>query len=110
MKLGSWFRTPLVLLKELKGLRGTPLDIFGYAAHRRLERSVIQWYRELMELVIANLTPENLPLALEIAALPDQVRGYEKIKEQNIAKVRQAAAEKLETLKASQRTSVNATL
>jgi len=108
MKLGSWFRTPLLFLKRLKGLRGTPLDIFGYAAHRRLERSMIQWYRELMEQVIANLTPDSLPLALEIAALPDQIRGYEKIKEQNIAKVKQAAAEKLEALKAGLQAGVNA--
>jgi indolepyruvate ferredoxin oxidoreductase len=108
MKLGSWFRTPLLFLKRLKGLRGTPLDIFGYAAHRRLERSMIQWYRELMEQVIANLTPDSLPLALEIAALPDQIRGYEKIKEQNIAKVKQAAAEKLEALRAGLQAGVNA--
>ncbi len=54
------------------------------------------------------MTAENLPLALEIAALPDQIRGYEKIKEQNIAKVKQAASEKLEALKASLRTGVNA--
>jgi hypothetical protein len=40
--------------------------------------------------------------------LPDQVRGYEKIKEQNIAKVKQSAAEKLETLKAGLQTGVNA--
>ncbi len=99
LKLGSWFRTPLLMLKRLKGLRGTPLDIFGLSAHRRLERSLIPWYRDLIEQVLANLTPENLPLALEIAALPDQIRGYEKIKEQNIAKVKQLAAEKLETLK-----------
>jgi indolepyruvate ferredoxin oxidoreductase len=108
LKLGSWFRTPLLVLKRFKGLRGTALDIFGYAAHRRLERSMIQWYRELMEQVIENLTPDNLPLALEIAALPDQIRGYEKIKEQNIAKVKLAAAEKLETLKASLHAGVNA--
>jgi indolepyruvate ferredoxin oxidoreductase len=62
----------------------------------------------LIDQVIANLTPDNLPLALEIAVLPDQIRGYEKIKEQNIAMVKQAAAEKLETLKASLQTSVNA--
>jgi indolepyruvate ferredoxin oxidoreductase len=108
MKLGSWFRTPLLMLKHLKALRGTPLDIFGYAAHRRLERSLIQWYRDLIQQVAANLTPENLPLALEIAALPDQIRGYEKIKEQNIAKVKHAASEKLETLKSSVPTTVNA--
>ena len=69
---------------------------------------MIQWYRDLMAQVIANLTPENLPLALEIAALPDQIRGYEKIKEQNIAKVKQAATEKLNALKAGLQTTVNA--
>jgi indolepyruvate ferredoxin oxidoreductase len=89
-------------------LRGTPLDIFGYAAHRRLERSLISWYRDLIEQVVAHLTPENLPLALEIAALPDQIRGYEKIKEQNIAKAKQSAMEKMETLKASTQAGVNA--
>ena len=96
MKLGAWFRTPLLVLKRMKRLRGTPLDIFGHASHRRLERSLINWYRDLVEQLTANLTPENLPLALEIAALPDQIRGYEKIKEQSIAKVKQLASEKLQ--------------
>ena len=102
LKLGAWFRTPLLVLKQLKMLRGTPFDIFGYAAHRRMERSLIQWYRDLIEQVVANLTPGNLPQALEIAALPDQIRGYEKIKEQNVAKVKQLAMEKLGALKAAQ--------
>ena len=101
LKLGSWFRTPLLALKRMKWLRGTPLDIFGLAAHRRLERSLPAWYRELIEQVNSNLTPENLPLALEIAALPDQIRGYEKIKEQNIAKVKQLASEKLQAFKSA---------
>jgi indolepyruvate ferredoxin oxidoreductase len=100
MKLGAWFRTPLLMLKRMKGLRGTPFDIFGYAAHRRMERSLIPWYRGLVEQVQANLTPENLAQALEIAALPDQIRGYEKIKEQNVAKVKQEATAKLAALKA----------
>jgi len=100
LKLGPWFRTPLSILKHFKGLRGTPLDIFGMSAHRRLERSLIAWYRELIEQVMAKLTPENLPQALEIAALPDQIRGYEKIKEQSIAKVKQLAREKLAAMKA----------
>ena len=69
---------------------------------------MIHWYRDLIEQVLPNLTPENLPMALEIAALPDQIRGYEKIKEQNIAKVKQAAAEKLEALKAGLQAGVNA--
>ena len=99
LKLGPWFRTPLNILKRFKGLRGTPLDIFGLSSHRRLERSLIEWYRQLIEEVLANLTADNLPQALEIAALPDQIRGYEKIKEQNIAAVKQAATEKLAAMK-----------
>jgi len=99
LTLGPWFKMPLSVLKRFKVLRGTPLDIFGLSAHRRLERSLIGWYRELIENVIANLTPENLAQALEIAALPDQIRGYEQIKEQSIAKVKQAATEKLAVLK-----------
>jgi indolepyruvate ferredoxin oxidoreductase len=102
LKLGSWFRMPLLALKHMKMLRGTPFDLFGYAAHRRTERTLIQWYRDLIEQVLANLTPDNLPQALEIAALPDQIRGYEKIKEQSIAKVKQQAVEKLAALKAAQ--------
>jgi indolepyruvate ferredoxin oxidoreductase len=102
LKLGSWFRMPLLALKHLKMLRGTPFDLFGYAAHRRVERSLIQWYRDLIEQVLVTLTPDNLPLALEIAALPDQIRGYEQIKEQNIAKVKQQATEKLAALKSAQ--------
>ena len=101
MKLGPWFRGPLQALKHLKWLRGTPLDIFGYAAHRRQERALIPWYRGLIEQVAANLRPDNLPLALEIAALPDQIRGYEAIKEQSIARVKQLAAEKLKAMKSS---------
>jgi indolepyruvate ferredoxin oxidoreductase len=99
LKLGPWFRTPLNVLKRFKWLRGTPLDLFGLSAHRRLERSLISWYRELIQQTIANLTPDNLPQALEIAALPDQIRGYEKIKEQNIVNVKKQATEKLAALK-----------
>jgi indolepyruvate ferredoxin oxidoreductase len=101
MKFGPWFRTPLLLLKRMKVLRGTPLDVFGHSAHRRQERALIEWYRDLMEQTIANVRPDNLALALEIAALPDQIRGYEAIKEQSIAKVKQLAAEKLKAMKAA---------
>src|SRR5205814_5242836 len=69
VRLGPWFRVPLLALKNLKGLRGTAFDVFGYAAHRREERALIAWYRGLIEEVLRSLTPENLPLALEVAAL-----------------------------------------
>ena len=95
MKLGPWFRYPLLALARLKFLRGTPFDVFGYAAHRRKERELIVWYHNLIETVLERLTPENLDDALELAALPDQIRGYEHIKEDSIARVKKLAEEKL---------------
>ena len=100
LRLGAWFRYPLLMLKSMKGLRGTRLDVFGASAHRRQERALIGWYRSLIGEVMARATPDNLAQALEIAALPDQIRGYEKIKEESIARVKKEAAEKLEALTA----------
>ena len=79
-------------------LRGTPLDLFGLAAVRREERELIAWYRNVMEQCLQKLTADNLSVAVEIASLPDQIRGYEKIKSDNIALVKAQAAEKLAEL------------
>lgn len=99
LQFGAWFRTLLRILASMKALRGTAFDVFGYAAVRRQERELIGWYRDLIEQVLESLTPENLPVALEIAALPDGIRGYESIKTASIAEVRKMAKEKLEALR-----------
>jgi indolepyruvate ferredoxin oxidoreductase len=91
LAIGPWFRRPLKMLASMKGLRGGPLDIFGRSKHRKMERELIGWYRDLISQVIER----NPPNALEIAALPDQIRGYEQIKEASIAKVKERAAEML---------------
>lgn len=95
LTMGPWFRTPLRILAALKFLRGTPFDLFGMTAHRKLERSLVDWYRKTMEEVLSRLTPENEAIALEIASLPDQIRGFEGIKEASIARVRKEAEDKL---------------
>jgi len=95
LKLGQWFGGPLRILAKLKVLRETSLDLFGLAAVRREERELIVWYRGVMEQCLQKLTPDNLPIAIEIASLPDQIRGYEKIKSDSIALVKVQAAEKL---------------
>jgi indolepyruvate ferredoxin oxidoreductase len=95
MKFGQWFGGPLRILAMMKFLRGTAFDPFGYAAVRREERELIVWYRGLIEQCLRDLTPGNLALAIEIASLPDQIRGYEKIKSDSVAAVKALAAEKL---------------
>jgi indolepyruvate ferredoxin oxidoreductase len=98
IQFGPWFRMPLRLLAQLKWLRGTPFDVFGYASHRRRERELIAWYRSLIVEVLQHAAV-NPALAVEIAALPDTIRGYERIKEESIEAAKRAAAEKLIALK-----------
>ncbi len=92
IRFGSWFRAPLRLLASMKGLRGTPLDPFGYARVRQEERALTSWYKDLVEELFA---VEDAQATLEIAALPDQIRGYEKIKLDSIVKLKALAAEKI---------------
>ncbi|MGA3204174.1 MAG: DUF6537 domain-containing protein, partial [Bryobacteraceae bacterium] len=95
LAIGPWFRRPLKMLAAMKGLRGGPFDIFGYAQHRRMERELIPWYRDL----ISQVLDTNHPRAQEIAALPEQIRGYEKIKEASIAQAKKRAEEMLGELR-----------
>src|SRR5205085_12493969 len=95
LKVGQWFGGPLRILAKLKGLRGTPFDPFGYAKVRRQERELIEWYRNLIGQCLQKLTAENLPIGIEIASLPDQIRGYEMIKSDSVARVKAMAEEKL---------------
>jgi indolepyruvate ferredoxin oxidoreductase len=95
LKIGQWFRGPLRVLAKLKVLRGTPFNVFGYAKVRREERELIVWYRDLIEQCLQKLTPSNLPIAIEVASLPDQIRGYEDIKSESIIRVKALAAEKV---------------
>ncbi|MEL7471233.1 MAG: indolepyruvate ferredoxin oxidoreductase family protein [Pseudomonadota bacterium] len=86
-KFGPWMFRVLKVLAKLKGLRGTPLDVFGYSAERRGERKAIKDYEKLVAELLEGLTPENLPLAAEIARLPLKVRGFGHVKEANAVAV-----------------------
>jgi indolepyruvate ferredoxin oxidoreductase len=79
------------VLRRMKFLRGTPLDLFGNTAHRKMERALVGEYQEMIEQMLTDLRPETYDKALEAAELPDMIRGYEEIKEANVEKFRQAA-------------------
>src|SRR3569833_4667529 len=72
------------LLARLKGLRGTPLDIFGYAADRKMERGLITAYEKDVADVLGNLSPANAEIAVELLSLPDRIRGYGPVKERAV--------------------------
>jgi indolepyruvate ferredoxin oxidoreductase len=80
LKLGRWFIPVFKLLRGAKRLRGTPLDVFGYARVRRVERRLVDEYQGLVREALSLLTPANHATAVELCELPDVIRGYEEIK------------------------------
>ena len=91
----AWMRPLLVLLSRLKFLRGTALDLPGRTAHRRLERSLIGEYDALIDELQGGLRPDKLDLAVELASLPEQIRGFEDVREDSLEQARTAQAELL---------------
>ncbi len=87
-KFGPAMLSAFKVLKHLKVLRGTPLDIFGYSEERRTERALIGEYRATLDTVLQGLTPENHPLALELARVPEQIKGFGHVKARNLSAVR----------------------
>jgi indolepyruvate ferredoxin oxidoreductase len=91
---GPWIASAYKLLARAKGLRGTALDIFGYTAERRGERAAIGEFEALVRRIAGALTPETRAIAMELARLPQNVRGFGHVKERNA----QAAATRQQRL------------
>jgi indolepyruvate ferredoxin oxidoreductase len=85
IRFGGWLLPAFGLLARLRVLRGTPFDPFGYRAERRLERRLITDYERLVDELLSGLTPERHPLAVELASLPEQIRGYGHVKARHLA-------------------------
>jgi indolepyruvate ferredoxin oxidoreductase len=87
-EFGSWMWRAFKLLARLKGLRGTAFDVFGYTAERKMERALIKEYRDMIEALLPALDAANHAVAVELAALPEQIRGFGHVKEQAVAEYR----------------------
>ena len=71
-------------LAALKGLRGTPFDIFGYTKERREERRLLADYENLLDEIAQGLTPENHAVAVALAGLPEKIRGFGHVKQRHL--------------------------
>ena len=85
-EFGAWMERPMRMLARLKGLRDTPLDVFGYSNERRMERALIKQYEGDMAAVLPNLTDETRDLIVALAELPLSIRGFGPVKAANEAK------------------------
>jgi len=84
----SFFLPVLSLMAKFKFLRGTPFNVVGMTAHRRLEQKLCRDYEATLEALLEKLGERNLDIAVEIASLPEHIRGFEQVREAHIEKVR----------------------
>ena len=85
---GPWIRSCFRLLRPMKVLRGTPFDPFGYTEERRTERRLIEEYCATIEELLRTLSAANVRKAIEIANLPEGIRGFGHVKLRHLRDVR----------------------
>ena len=81
---GPWMLKAFGVLAKLKGLRGTVFDPFGRTEERRTERALVDEYRQSIDEVLHALGTANLALAVEIARVPEMIRGYGHVKARHL--------------------------
>ncbi len=92
---GPWLMRVFGWLAQGRRLRGTWLDPFGWTAERRGERRLIGEYEQLVDELLGGLSRERLTLAVEIAGLHGQVRGFGHVKARALAEMRGRLDERL---------------
>jgi indolepyruvate ferredoxin oxidoreductase len=92
---GGWVYNAFAMLARLRGLRGTAFDPFGYTAERKMERRLVADYARTIERLLPALTAENAALAVEIASVPEQIRGFGHVKHAHLQPALRRQAELL---------------
>ena len=99
-RFGPWMLPAFRVLAALKGLRGTPLDLFGYSAERRAERALIAVFEADMDELLALGEAADPEQARRLAELPMEIRGYGPVKEAAERKAAKRREELLATIRA----------
>jgi indolepyruvate ferredoxin oxidoreductase len=98
-RFGQWMLPVFKVLARLRGLRNTPLDPFGYGADRRLARQLLRAYEARIDELLGKLGPENHALVVEIASIPEGIRGYGHVRRAHAQVAREKEAELLQALR-----------
>ncbi len=85
MSFGPWMLKAFALLAKFKFLRGTALDPFGYTAERRTERQLVSAYEHLLDEMLEHLNAANHHVAVELAMIPEKIRGFGPVKQRHLA-------------------------
>ena len=100
-RYGPWMMRVFGVLARLKGLRGTMLDPFGYTRERHRERALIDRYERAVASLLDSLDHTNHALAIEIASLPERIRGFGHVKAKSVEEAQHREAELLERFRAA---------
>ncbi|RQS63405.1 indolepyruvate ferredoxin oxidoreductase family protein [Burkholderia sp. Bp8963] len=84
---GAWILPVFRTLAKLKFLRGTPFDVFGHTAERKMERGLIARYEQTVDAIIRHGNARKLQAALRAASIAEKIRGYGHVKERNFEAV-----------------------
>ncbi len=87
-EFGPWMLSVFRLLARLRWLRGTRFDIFARSEERRTERRLIGEFEAVLDEIVADLSPANHPIAVELAELPQEIRGFGHVKEASLARAK----------------------
>ena len=102
-RYGPWMMRAFGVLARFRGLRGTVLDPFGYTRERRRERGLIERYERVVSSLVDDLDHANHAIAIEIASLPDRIRGFGHVKARSIEDAEQREAELLAGFEAAEK-------
>ncbi|NQW93314.1 MAG: indolepyruvate ferredoxin oxidoreductase family protein [Polaromonas sp.] len=87
-QFGPWILTGFKVLAKLKGLRGTAWDVLGKTEERKMERALIGEYVSSIDLLLKTLNADNLATAVDVARIPELIKGYGHVKERNVKTAR----------------------
>jgi indolepyruvate ferredoxin oxidoreductase len=77
---GGWVLKLFNVLAKAKGLRGHWFDPFGWTDERKQERWQIDHFEKIVDELLNSLDRQNLAIAVDIATLPVEVRGFGPVK------------------------------
>ena len=100
-KFGPWMLTGFKLLAKLKGLRGTAFDVFGRSEERQMERALIGEYKASINTLLQTLNAGNHAAAVEVARIPEMIKGYGHVKERNVRAARLQWIDQMEAFAAA---------
>ena len=92
---GPWMMRAFAVLAKFKGLRGTAFDIFGRTAERKMERQLIVDYVAMIDEVLSTVSADNYDTAVDLASVPEHIRGYGHVKDAHFKEAKKLEAELL---------------